>query len=354
MNHRIPIVAAVLCAILLAGCEQEAEEPAVKSIRPAKLIEISESVGIRVLRLPAVVGAASTSNLAFQVAGRLQALDIEEGQQVSKGDVLATLDQRDFINSVASARAQFDNAQIEFERAQRLVAAEAIAQSVLDQRRSTRDTNRATLDSALKALDDTTIRAPFDGVVADIFVESFENISAQSPVLTIQSQGDAEAIAQVPASLVANIENLNPIDIRLELDAAPDLVMPAEFSEAASVSDPNTQTFETRFSFSPPSNLVILPGMTGILTGRFETRSETGETDLLITLPISAIVAEAGQTFVWIVDLKTMTVTRRDVAVDPGPGGNVVVTSGLEPGETIVGAGGQYLYEGAEVRRYGA
>ncbi|MEM6536459.1 MAG: efflux RND transporter periplasmic adaptor subunit [Pseudomonadota bacterium] len=338
----------------LSACGEPVEETAAKAVRPAKLIEISESVGVRTLRLPAVVGAASTSDLAFQVSGQMLALDIEEGQFVEKGRVLAGLDQRSFLNDVASARAQFDNAQIEFERAEKLVAADAIAQSVLDERRSARDTRRANLDTAQKALEDTVIRAPFDGVVADIFVESFENINAQVPVLTIQSQGDAEAIVQVPASLVVNIENLNPLDIQLELDAAPDLIMPAEFSEAASVSDPNTQTFETRFSFSPPGNLVVLPGMTGILTGRFETMSEEGETSLLITLPVSAVVAEAGQPYVWVVDEATMTVSRRDVVVEPGPGVNVVVTEGLEPGDVIVSAGGQYLFEGAEIRRYEA
>ncbi len=347
-------VALIIAIAGLSACGQTVEEAAPKLVRPAKLIEISETVGVRTLRLPAVVGAASTSDLAFQVSGQLEALEIEEGQLVEKGAVLARLDQRDFVNNVSSARAQFDNAQIEYERARKLVAAEAIAQSVVDERKSRRDTTRASLDSALKALDDTVIRAPFDGVVADIFVESFENIRAQAPILTIQSQGDAEAIVQVPASLVANIENLNPIDIGLELDAAPDLVMPAEYSEAASVSDPTTQTFESRFSFSPPDNLVVLPGMTGMLTGRFETLSEDQENALLITLPISAIIAEAGQPYVWMVDEETMTVSRRDVDVEPGPGGNVIVTSGLQPGDVIVGAGGQYLYEGAEVRRYKA
>ncbi|MEL7029623.1 MAG: efflux RND transporter periplasmic adaptor subunit, partial [Pseudomonadota bacterium] len=348
MNGLVARIAPIFLIFALVGCEEEIEEAPTKVVRPAKLIEISETTSVRTLRLPAIVGAASTSDLAFQVSGTLQELQIDEGRLVEKGDVLATLNQRDFINDVASARAQFDNAQIEFERAETLVAANAIARSVLDERRSQRDTTRAALDSALKALEDTTIRAPFDGVVADIFVESFENITAQAPILTLQSQGDAEAIVQVPASVVANIENLAPVDIELELDAAPGRLMPAEFSEAASVSDPNTQTFETRFSFSPPAALTVLPGMTGILTGRFETRTEEGQGEVLITLPIDAIVAEAGQPYVWIVDEQSMTVARRDVEVEPGPGGNVVAKSGLKPGDTIVGAGGKYLYEGAE------
>lgn len=342
----------MLLSLSLVSCGPTTEESTERLVRPAQLVTVSSAVGVRRLKLPAVVGAAATSDLAFQVSGELQELQISEGDQVVKGQVLAALDQRDFLNDVASARAQFNNAEIEFERASRLVAENAIAQSVVDERKSTLDTTRASLDSALKSLDDSVIKAPFDGIVADIFVESFENIQAQSAVLTLQSQGDAEAIVQVPASVVANIENLNPIDIELELDAAADRPMPAVFSEAASVADPTTQTFETRFSFSPPENLVILPGMTGLLTGRFEARAADNEDGLLIRIPLAAVVAEAGQPYVWLVDEDTMTVSKRTVMVAPGPGSTVIVQNGLEGGDVIVGAGGHYLYEGAEIRRY--
>lgn len=342
----------MLLSLSLVSCGPTTEESTERLVRPTKLVTVSSAIGVRQLKLPAVVGAAATSDLAFQVSGELQELQISEGDQVVRGQVLAALDQRDFLNDVASARAQFDNAEIEFDRASRLVAENAIAQSVVDERKSTLDTTRAALDSALKALDDSIINAPFDGIVADIFVESFENIQAQSAVLTLQSQGDAEAIVQVPASVVANIENLNPIDIELELDAAADRPMPAFFSEAASVADPTTQTFETRFSFSPPENLVILPGMTGLLTGRFEARAPDNEDGLLIRIPLVAIVAEAGQPYVWLVDEDSMTVSKRTVMVAAGPGGTVIVQDGLEGGDVIVGAGGHYLYEGAEIRRY--
>ncbi|MEM6463258.1 MAG: efflux RND transporter periplasmic adaptor subunit [Pseudomonadota bacterium] len=338
----------------VAACTQEEETAQAPVIRPAKLIEVSEATSVRVLRLPAVVGAEDTSELAFEVSGELLELQIAEGDTVERDQVLAELDKRTFQNDVASAQAQFDNAQIEFERAEQLVTQEVIARSVLDERRSSRDTAQASLDSALKRLDDTTIRAPFDGIVADIFVESFESIRAQEPILTLQSDGDREAIVQVPASFVVNIENLDPIDIGLELDAAPNVIMPSEFSEAVSVADPDTQTFEARFTFTPPEGFLVLPGMTGILTGRFETRSDDGGSQQNITLPIAAIVAEAGEPFVWVVDESTMTVSRRNVEVEPGPGGSVIVNSGLDSGDVVVGAGGHYLHEGAEIRRAGS
>ncbi|MEM6625195.1 MAG: efflux RND transporter periplasmic adaptor subunit [Pseudomonadota bacterium] len=343
---------ALIGGVILSGCSQEEEVIADAIVRPAKLIEVAAGDQVQEVRLPAIVGAADTSILTFQVGGELQELQIIEGQQVAQGDVLARLDQRDFRNNVASAQATFDNAQIEFERAERLIAENAISQSIFDQRRSERDVAKADLDSARKQLDDSVITAPFSGIVAEMYVESFETVSARESVLTLQSAGDAEAIVQVPASLVVNIEQLVVIDQVLELDAAPEYRLPAAFVEAATVADATTQTFEARFAFTPPPNLLILPGMTGILDGRFQTSGDDGAAEEIISVPVSSVLAEAGETYVWLLDSDAMTVTRRNVEVGPGVDESVVISSGLEPGDVIVGAGGAYLYEGAEIRAF--
>mgnify|MGYP001801537561 CR=1 FL=1 len=120
--------------------------------------------------------------------------------------------------------------------------------------------------------------------------------------------------------------------------------------ESSSAADPTTQTFESRFSFTPPEELLILPGMTGLLTGTFRTNviEDIGG----IVIPGSAIIAEAGETYVWIVDEESLTVSRRDIDVSSGVGEGIRVIDGLQEGELIVGAGGPYLTEGAEIRIY--
>ncbi|MEM1379427.1 MAG: efflux RND transporter periplasmic adaptor subunit [Pseudomonadota bacterium] len=341
-----------VAALSLASCGPAADDapPPEPTVRPVKVLLLSADEQVRSIKLPAIVGAADNSILTFQVPGLLQELEISEGQEVAQRDVLARLDQRDFQNELNSARARFDNAQAEFNRAQRLIEENAIARSVFDQRRSARDVARASLDSALKRLDDTIIRAPFAGVVADIHVESFENVGAQQPILTLQSAGDAEAIVQTPASLVVNIQQLEPIETYLELDAAPRVRLPASFLESASAADPTTQTFESRFAFTPPSDLLVLPGMTGLLTGRFKASSGTAEAGLLI--PVPAVLSEAGRTYVWVVDQEGLTVSRRNIEVSSGVEDNVRVVNGLRAGEMIVIAGGAYLTEGAQIRLY--
>ncbi|MEO1304342.1 MAG: efflux RND transporter periplasmic adaptor subunit [Pseudomonadota bacterium] len=346
-------LSAACLALVLASCAEQTEQMPDPIIRPAKVLQVAADTEITSVRLPAIVGAADDSILTFQVSGLLQEWALTEGAEIDRGQVLARLDQRDYQTSVDSALASFNNAQSEFERAERLIAENAISQSIYEERRSQRDVARANLNSARKKLDDTIIRAPFSGVIADIHVESFENVAAQQPILTLQSSGDAEVIVQVPASLVVNIERLEPIDIFLELDAAPGTRMPATFVESASAADATTQTFEARFAFTPTDDLVILPGMTGLLDGRFRSLSDASEEAVSnIRVPVSAILAEAGDTYVWIVDMETLTVARRDVMIGPGVGENVIIMEGLSDGDSIIGAGGSYLYEGAEIRVY--
>ncbi|MCG7588046.1 efflux RND transporter periplasmic adaptor subunit, partial [Photobacterium sp. OFAV2-7] len=150
-------------------------------------------------------------------------------------------------------------------------------------------------------------------------------------------------------SLVIKSETEMPDIITLELDAAPDISIPAKLLEFAGKADPATQTFEVRYSFKPPKKLVILPGMTGTLTGEFSpTKKEHSNT---FSVPLSSIVADGGETYVWVLDQVTMTVSRRNVHVTPGDDNNVSV-SNLEPGEVIISAGANSLYEGVQVRQF--
>ena len=348
MNVRT--LSAIAPFALLFACEQPEVPEQTNVVRPAKVIEIKEDRQVRSVALPAIVGAADNSILTFQVNGLVETLLVSEGEEVARGTILARLDQRDFRNSVASAQAQFENAEVEFARAERLIAENAISQSIFDQRRSELQVARASLDSARKQIDDSVIIAPFDGVVADIHIETFETVSTQQPVLTLQSSGEAEAVVQVPASLVVNIEQLEPIELFLELDAAPGVRLPAVFVESASTADATTQTFEARFAFTPPEELVVLPGMTGLLQGRFSVDDKTGADVPIISIPISAVLSEAGETYVWKLQPDGLTVTRQSVRIESGIGQSVIVTDGLTDGDKIIGAGGAYLHEGSQIR----
>ncbi len=98
------------------GDEQD-REPAV---RPVKLITLSGASDLQTAKYPAVLDAAQLSELSFQVGGLIENIAVVNSQQVQTGDEIARLDQRDFQSQVTSARAQFENAEEEYQRAVRL------------------------------------------------------------------------------------------------------------------------------------------------------------------------------------------------------------------------------------------
>ena len=337
--------------VVSTSCSNGAQETRDVKIRPAKLTTVEVASSERDLTFPAVVRAARSAELTFQVNGEIRELNVLEGAEITKNDIIAQLDQRNAQNALAQAKAEYTNAQAEYERAERLVAQDAISQSALDARRTQRDIARVSLSTAEKALNDTVLRAPFSGSISRVFVEQFQNVQLKEPIAVLQSD-EIEAIVNVPGTIIARIPQLEPVGTRVILDAAPDVEIPATFRESSGLADENTQTYQISFTFEPPADLLILPGMTATIRTTFVFK---GAKDILpegVAAPLSSILAEGNQTYVWVVDDESMTISKQPVTVGPDAGDMVTVVNGLEGGETIVAAGVSFFHEGMQVRAW--
>lgn len=345
-----PIAIAAAAALSLGACSQE-ESPPEPATRPAKLYEVMQGQDARVVRLPAIVEAGSSSDLTFEIAGKIVDLPVEQGEFVRAGAVIARLDQDILRNELVQARNQYQAAEDAFRRAALLVDEGAIPRATYVQRETQRDQALAQLDTARERLEDSVLRAPFAGRVARRLVDRFEYVSPQQPVVTLQAEGPAKAVVQVPSSLVAGSGSIVPTDARIILDSAEDLALPARFDSVATDASPRSLTYEARFLFTPPADLVILPGMTGTLRVTLaDTQAENGASVPMV--PLGAISERDGRTFVWVVDRRTGAVSPRRVEVGRGVGAMLPVTSGLRAGETVVEAGLTNLEKGMKVRPY--
>ncbi len=336
-------------AAFCAGCAPETEAPSAPTVRPAVLYTVEAASNLQRSSFPAVISASRSTQLAFEVGGRIEELNVVQSSEVEQNQVIAQLDTADYENRLTQARSEYQNAEAEYQRARRLAEQDAIATSILESRKAQRDIARAALNTAEKALNDTTLRAPYAGNISTVSVKQFQNVQPLEIIATLQSDG-VEAIINVPARIVAFSQQFTPLSTRVVLDVAPDVAIPATFKEASTEADPNTQTYEVRFSFEPPEDLIILPGMTA--TVRVEAEAILGSSleQSAVTAPRSAIVAEGDERFVWVVAPDTMAVSKRIVTIGDGVGDVLSITSGLETGETIVAAGGAFLHEGMQVR----
>lgn len=330
-----------------ASCDfAEVEEDREPAVRPVNMMTLSPASDVETSRYPVTISAGQFSDLSFQVGGLIEEIAVDDAQEVSAGDVIARLDQRDFQSQLTSARAQFQNAEEEYQRAIRLAEGDAIATSVLEQRKAQRDIARAQLDAAEKALEDAVLSAPFAGVIAQVAVRERETIAAGQEVAALINLDTLEVIVNLPARAVAESQEVEDRGTFVILEAAPGNRIEATFKEANLLADTTSQTYGVTFTFKPPENLVILPGMNATVELSSARQSQT----IRKSVPLTAIASDGDSTYVWVVDRDLMTVSRREVTVADGIGETVVVTEGLAAGETIATAGASFLAEGMQVR----
>ena len=338
----------VMGLVVLTGCSAADDTVTQQEVRPAKLVTVEATTNQRELTFPAVIQSAQSAELTFQIAGEIRELNVLEGSEIAEGDVIARLDQRDARNRLAQAQAEYDNAEAEFQRAERLYSEDAIARSVLDTRRTQRDVARASLDTAQKALGDTVLRAPFTGGVSRVFGRQFQNVQAKEAIAILQS-AEVEAVMNAPGTIVARIPQLETVETRVVLDAAPDAPIVATFKEASGQADQATQTYEISFSFQPPEGLLILPGMTATVESDFLINGVSDILPIGISVPLSAILTEGDEHYVWLVG-EDSRLRKQPIVVSSDFGELVTVVDGLNGGETIVSAGVSFFHEGMQVR----
>ena len=354
MTSQFKIISSLSLALTLAlgSCGQPPETVKKDLIRPAKLHKVETGLSTRLLIFPAVIESEKSSELTFQVAGQITSIRVLEAQPVKKGDIIATVEERDYQNTVTQAQVEYQNAETEYQRAKRLYEQDAIARSILEQRDAARQVAQAALDSAQKTRSDTVLRAPFDGAISRVLVEQYQNIQAKEPIAIIQSQG-VEAIVSVPADLVAMSKQFDSKGAYVILDAAPMNRIPADFKEASGLADSTTQTFQASFSFEAPDELLVLPGMTASLHMDFDFAQASNILPTGISIPLAAIISENGEQYVWKVDPTTMTISKQVVSAGQGMDGDLVtVIRGLQDGDLIVAAGGSFLSEGTKVKAW--
>jgi len=340
------IITLVVITLFLNGCSEEAPLPPL-TIQPAKVITVGEEFKI-VREIPGTVRSSQRSDLAFQVPGQIIEFVVKEGQQVAAGELLAELDNSDYKSTVDAARAQRDNNESNFNRAEELIVGSFISKSDYDRIKAAYDVSTANLQQAEKALADTRLIAPFSGVVARTFVEKFEDIQAKQAILSLQNPGSLEIVVSISETLVARRDERAELDLYARLDSLPDRKFALFIKEFAGEADPQTQTFEVVVGISDDNVTNILPGMTAIVN---VSRTDLVEADKPLLIPLIAVVAGEGDAAaVWKVD-EDNKVHRQIVATGELVGADQIqILSGLEIDDVIVTAGLSALVDDKQIK----
>jgi RND family efflux transporter MFP subunit len=355
-NKMILVVSLVL---IVAACKEE-KPPPVERIRAVKTIVVSERASGQMRKFPGTVQPVDTSSVSFEVAGLVQEIRVAVGDRFKEGDVLAVLDKKPIALNVESAkaalsraRAQLKEKQSAYERERRIQAQDpgATSAKAVEQARAAYDSMRqavsysqAQLDLALRDLEKTELRAPFDGVVSARHIEPFEEVARGKPVLNLHVEGAVELAVRVPETMINQV--FVGLQGEVRLPVRPQEVYHATVSEVGSVAD-------TANAYPVKANIIdadehVRPGMTAELTLLFAREQE----DTAYLVPISALVPDIAQDdrHVYVFDAETSTVRKKEVQGKGIVGNQAIITQGIAPGDVLVVAGVSFLRDGQQVK----
>ena len=306
------------------------------SLSTVKVLEVTRSDQVQQRNFPAQVVASSSANLATKVGGQVNAIYVKPGDFVKKGATLLEIDPVDYQLGYEQAEANLTLAKATYDRIYASFKKGVSTQSDLDNVKAQLDLAQIALKQARNSLADTKLVAPYDAIVVRVEPEEHEFVSAQTPVVFIQSRESILVEFQVPSDIitsVGDVKNLSPVRVRF--DAMPGSVFPATVKEFSIESDTSTRAYDVTLltPIDTNKNLLLLPGMEATVELQVGRSDTTGS----VIVPSHAVFKDGEQVSVWVVNNDHVVRTAVELGALRNDG--IEVSKGLDAGDVIVVAG---------------
>ena len=328
--------------------QDKVAQAAPPQVRPVPIEAVRPAPETSFREFPATIQAARRVDLSFPVSGVLVELNGQAGRRVKMDEVIARLDPRDFQNAVNSARASHDEARLNLERTRTLRSQGVTTQSELDSAKAAFEMAEAKLRIESKALEDTVIRAPFDGVVARRYVENHEYVKNDTSVLSVKSLDELEVTFHVPERVLARWGNTALQGAQVSFETGDDKWLDADIHEVSAEADAVTRTYEVVAAVKAPENLLLLSGMTA--KARLLLPTGLDQKNAVLAPMASVFGGSDGGSYVWVIDKDGGAPKRTSVQLGGMRQDGVVVLSGLEEGQLVAVAGVNSLRPDMKVR----
>lgn len=325
---------------------------------PVEFVKVSATQLTFDTALTGTIHAKDSVEIGFRLGGRVVDVSVKVGDRVAKGQPLARTDplQQEQAMRVAqaaeaSATANLEQARQAQSRAEAMLtrgvgtrAALDSANQVLSAATGGLAQAKASLGQARRALADTTLHAPDDAIVTARMAEPGQIVGAAQAVLELASVSGREAVFRTPDTPL--LRNAIGAPVTLSGIDLPHLHMTAHVSEISPIVEPGTGSVTVRATIeNAPVNTSLLGAA---VRGAIHYPAGSG-----IAIPWTALTSVDGHPAVWLVG-NDSRVTLTPVTIERFNSGTVILSSGVSPGQTVIGAGSQLLYPGREVRNIAA
>ena len=365
-DYRMSIVRLVTLAasfsifLGMAGCAEE-EQMLELPPRAIQWTRVADSTGDARRVISGIVTAVSDTRLAFEVQGVVATVDVNFGDTVTSGQILATLDPepleltvRDAEAQLAASRAEFQDATVTHERAAALfkenVASAAErdrAKARFDSTRSRVDAAQARLGLAQRDLRRSALRAPFDGSISVRNIDPAQKVASGEIAFEMDSgESGLRVEVQVPETVIARVKQGQEVDVSFPSVSAE--------TYSAVVSEIGTRASGGN-AFTVKADLVqpvetARPGMTAEVHFVHSKSSSLLDYDGVV-IPMASVRQDMdGRMSVFVFDKESSTLKQTTIVTGGVLDNEVAVRGGLHDDDIIATAGVSFLADGQTVR----
>jgi len=365
----IALAATAFYSATQIGCSHASSEP--RPLTPVRIAEVQTITTGSETRYSANIVADAQVDLAFKSGGYVQSLrqvrgadrrmrSVDTGDWVSRGTVLAVVRQQDYSDRREQARAQlaraqadYDHSKLSFERTSNLYSTQSATKPEYDQAKLQYDSAiaalgnaKASLAEAQTALDDSSLRAPFDGWIIKRSVDVGALVGPSVAGFTIADTRSVRAVFGVPDNAIGRIKLGQRQTIIT--DVSPDEFV-GRVNAISPAADPKSRVYSVEVTIPNPRNQ-LKSGMIASLALGGEILPTT-----VLAVPLSAVIRDPQnpQGFSVLIaegNLDPVTVRSRTVELGDAYGNMIQVLGGVKAGERVVTAGSTLVKSGEQVR----
>ncbi|MTI32474.1 efflux RND transporter periplasmic adaptor subunit [Xanthovirga aplysinae] len=330
-----------------------------ENLRPIKYMPVVYTAGERAQTFTGVSVAAVETELSFRVGGVLNSLEVNEGEEVRKGDLVATIDNIDDQLELETAKAvlrdmevQRDASRANLARVKSLFEENNVSLSDYEKAKSEYANALSNFEASIKKVDIKqrqveygTLLSPVDGIVIEKRFVINEIVKPGEAVVVINSEDSIDVEVGVPESFISKIYKGIPVVVNFS--SIEDVRFTGEVTVVPFTRQAESASYKVVIRLNQISK-VLRPGMPAEVTFLLPTTEK-----YFLTVPAVAVNEDESGRFVYVVEIKEKNlgiVHRRAIEIGTLQVTGFEVLSGLKAGELVVVAGIPSLYEGMEVR----
>lgn len=347
-TNKMKYIIIMMLGMLLLGCNKKEHKEEI--IRPVAILDLADQKSSYDMEFPGLVVANNDTVLAFKIPGSISKINVLPGDRVQKGQIIATLDESDYeinlqanIKQYDAAKAGYENMVQQYKRAVVLHEGKAMSDKNFDIITAQYKASLATLKAAEQGVknaqnrvEDTKLKAPYDGYIAKRILDEGSVVSAATPVVSVVSEGKLRVDINVAGKDIKNIESADSYTFKIN-----GKTYSLKLIKIGKDTDLLKLTYPVTFEFIDDKPEVIIGNSGSVVLNIENTNNE-------IEVPISALFDEDGSNVYLYKDgvVKSQKVELGELK----SGGYITIVKGLTRDDKVVIAGVNTVSEGEKVK----